>query len=85
MNNTSAWGGIFGLQEWWPGGIDSNSFRGCPFFLLWLVLGFSSWIFLMGMFRFVSIGCDTGLILGRRVDTWVDPYDEWVGFVVLNC
>ncbi len=38
----------------------------------------------MGMFRFVSIGCDTGLILGRRVDTWVDPYDEQVGFVVLN-
>ena len=33
----------------------------------------------------VSIVRDTGLILTRRVDTWVDPYDERVGFVVLNC
>ena len=32
----------------------------------------------------VSIVRDTGLILARRVDTWVDPYDERVGFVVLN-
>ncbi|WP_339676247.1 hypothetical protein, partial [uncultured Gimesia sp.] len=32
----------------------------------------------------VPIGRDTGLVLARRVDTWVDPYDERVGFVVLN-
>ena len=32
----------------------------------------------------VSIVRDTGLILARRVDTWVHPYDERVGFVVLN-
>jgi len=33
----------------------------------------------------VPIVRDVGLILARRVDTWVAPYDERVGFVVLNC
>ena len=31
----------------------------------------------------VSIVRDTGLILARRVDTWVDPYTEGVGTVSL--
>ncbi|WP_291179334.1 hypothetical protein [Gimesia sp.] len=33
----------------------------------------------------VAIVGDAMLILARRVDTWVDPYDERVGFVVLDC
>ncbi|WP_339676788.1 hypothetical protein [uncultured Gimesia sp.] len=37
------------------------------------------------MFHSVAIVGDSGLILARRVDTWVDPYDERVGFVVLDC
>ena len=37
----------------------------------------------MGMFYSVPIVGDSGLSLARRVDTWIDPYMEGVGFVSL--
>ncbi|MAX38138.1 MAG: hypothetical protein CME33_16415 [Gimesia sp.] len=63
--------------------LGPNCIRAHPFFFR-VISGFSRVKNLMGMFCSIAIGRDTGLILGRRVDTWVDPYDEQVGFVVLN-
>jgi len=54
-------------------------------FFLWVVSCFSCSEFLMGMFHSVPFVRDIGLILARRADTWVRPYFDRVGFVVLNC
>ncbi|HBL48574.1 MAG TPA: hypothetical protein DDZ90_34845 [Planctomycetaceae bacterium] len=50
------------------------SFIVSPLFLM-AGFGFSRWKFWMGVFDYVAIGRDVGLILARRVDTWDDPYD----------
>ncbi|WP_417391183.1 hypothetical protein [Gimesia sp.] len=64
--------------------LGPNCIRGSPFFLMG---GFGFFVVENsdGEVLSVPLGRDTGLIIARRVDTWVDPYDEQVGFVVLNC
>ncbi|WP_339675998.1 hypothetical protein, partial [uncultured Gimesia sp.] len=54
--------------------------RAYPFFLM---AGFGGFVLDISdrEVSAVPIVRDAGLILARRVDTWVDPYDERVGFV----
>jgi len=58
--------------------------RAHPFFLMTVfgvfVVHNSDW----GVSSVPIVG-DSGLILARRVDTWVDPHEEQVGCVVLDC
>ena len=67
-----------------PAALVPDCIRGYPFFLM---AGFVLFVVELsdGSVSSVSIVRDAGLRLARRVDTWVAPYDERVGFVVLNC
>jgi len=64
--------------------LGPNCIRAHPFFLM---AGFGFFVIENsdGDVSSVPIVGETGLILARRVDTWVGPYDEQVGFVVLDC